>query len=128
MQFLAFTLVKIRIVQFQKTGKNFLDKFPRYSRTPCYLVGGCIIQKRWQCTIFQYYLDSRPTVEYHSNIPSISMKSPVQDESTNDLPVPTGPFVSKEKESDVEQGSKRMQQNPAKKELSHVTWQKYSTL
>ena len=55
------------------------------------------------------------------------MKSPVQDESTNDLPVPTGPFVSKEKESDVEQGSKRMQQNPAKKELSHVTWQKYST-
>ena len=56
------------------------------------------------------------------------MKSPVQDESTNDLPVPTGPFVSKEKESDVEQGSKRMQQNPAKKELSHVTWQKYSTL
>ena len=56
------------------------------------------------------------------------MKSPVQDESTNDLPVPTGPFVSKEKESDVEQGSKRMQQNPAKKELSHVTWQKYGTL
>ena len=51
------------------------------------------------------------------------MKSPVQDESTNDLPVPKGPFVSKEKESDVEQGSKRMQQNPAKKELSHVTWQ-----
>ena len=55
------------------------------------------------------------------------MKSPVQDESTNDLPVPKGPFVSKEKESDAEQGSKRMQQNPAKKELSHVTWQKYST-
>ena len=57
MQFLAFTLVKIRIVQFQKTGKNFFDKFPRYWRTPCYLVGECIIQKRWQCTIFQYYLD-----------------------------------------------------------------------
>ena len=49
------------------------------------------------------------------------MKSPVQDESTNDLPVPKGPFVSKEKESDAVQGSKRMQQNPAKKELSHVT-------
>ena len=48
------------------------------------------------------------------------MKSPVQDESTNDLPVFKGPFVSKEKESDVVQGSKRMQQKPAKKLTLHI--------
>ena len=43
------------------------------------------------------------------------MKSPVQDESTCDLPVPIRPFVSRDQESEVGQGSNRMQQKPVRK-------------
>ena len=55
------------------------------------------------------------------------MKSPVQDESTFDLPVPITPFVSRDQESEVEQGSNRMQQKPARKfnQFFIVKWRRF---
>lgn len=56
------------------------------------------------------------------------MKSPLHNVSTRDVPgtVPTGPLVSKENESESEQGWNFVQQNP-KNHLQRI-WKKHSMI